>query len=75
MRLCVISCCISSVFYGLAFQLYVADSVVRDSIKIFIWEISSIMISMSIIFFIFVFKKAATASGDEAEKILDDGDE
>lgn len=71
-RLCVLSCCISSVLYGLAFQLYVADSVVRDSIKKLIWVISSIIMSMTVIFFIFVFKKALGISDEEAEKILDE---
>jgi len=70
-RVCVCSCCISSVLYAIAFQLYVADSVVRPSIKIVIWVISSFMVIFVVFFFIFIFKKSSTTPYKDVEKILE----
>ncbi len=71
MRICIIGCCVSSVFYALAFQLYVADSVVRDGMKIAIWVISCILVACVIAFLIVIFKKTLDVPYDESEKVIE----
>jgi len=71
MRICIIGCCISSVFYALAFQLYVADSVVRDGMKIAIWVISFILVGSVVAFLVVIFKKTLDVSYEESEKVIE----
>lgn len=71
LRICVFVCMISSVLYAIAFQLYVADSVVRLSIKIFIWVFSSILVVGVVAFFLYSSSKTFKIDKEESERVIE----